>query len=45
MKRKVFIKKSALLASVGLVSPSFSSITNYSKIIGANDSIRIGTPL
>ena len=43
MKRKNFIKKSALLASSGFLFPGFSSLSKASGILGSNETINIGT--
>ncbi|MFL2632766.1 MAG: Gfo/Idh/MocA family protein [Candidatus Marivariicella sp.] len=43
MKRKNFIKKSALLASSGFLFPRFSSLAKAGSILGSNETINIGT--
>ncbi|MEK9614105.1 MAG: Gfo/Idh/MocA family oxidoreductase, partial [Flavobacteriaceae bacterium] len=42
MKRKEFIQKSALVSGGGILSPNFSFLSSGSKIMGANDRIRVG---
>ena len=43
MKRKNFIKKSALLASSGFLFPRFSSLSKAGSVLGSNETINIGT--
>ena len=43
MKRKNFIKKSALLASSGFLFPMFSSLSKAGSVLGSNETINIGT--
>tara|TARA_B100001057_G_scaffold318543_1_gene318828 strand:- start:2205 stop:3518 length:1314 start_codon:yes stop_codon:yes gene_type:complete len=43
MKRKNFIKKSALLASSGFLFPAFSPLSKTSGVLGSNQIINIGT--
>ena len=43
MKRKNFIKKSALLASSGFLFPGFSSLSKVNGVLGSNETINIGT--
>ena len=43
MNRINFIKKTALMTSAGLLTPSTITFGNSSKIIGSNEKIKFGT--